>query len=114
MPSILQSKMPSRTVLQNVEEAEDEVFLVKCEIESMALAEQGGDLNKIRRSRRTISAPIREAGGEEGEEVQEVDEVVRGVEREVEREVERASDLGKQGAQLHVARHKLPCHFLHY
>lgn len=65
MPLTLQSKMPFQIALQNGEEAEDGALLAKCEIENMALAEQGGDLNKIRRSRQTISALIRGVDDEE-------------------------------------------------
>ena len=105
-PLISQLKMPFRTGLQNEEEGEDVVFLAKFEIKSMGLAEPGGDLNKIRRSRQTTSVVIQ--GGdevvEEADEVvlkvdevmREVDEVVREVDGAV-REAEPANDQGKQG-----------------
>jgi hypothetical protein len=122
MPSTSPSKMPFRNGLQKEDEAEeeaeeevedeaedevedeaeDEALLAKCEIKNMVLAEQGGDLNKIRRSRQTVSSMIRGADGEVDEEVQEVDVA----EREVVREAEPASDQGKQGEYLHAARHR--------
>jgi hypothetical protein len=77
MPLTSLWKTPFRTGLQNGEEGEheveedevaDEALLAKCETKSMALAEQGGDLNKIRRSRQTTLTVIRGAD-DEGEEV---------------------------------------------
>jgi hypothetical protein len=100
--STLLSRMPFRTGPQNGEEVEDEMedeaFHAKYEIKSTVLGGQGGDLNKIRKSRQITSTMIPGAEGEEGEEDQE-DGVVRevGAVQEVEQEVEGASDPGKRG-----------------